>query len=164
MKSFLVISSIMATALLSPLSQAQGSLDAAIEQCRTEQNALKRLVCYDEISIKTTAQPEARTTAKAAPAVAPAPSTSNNSAFGLEHKQKNQDTADQIYVTVKSLSYNPRKELLIEFDNGQIWRQTSSRTYLVKEGEQHFIKRGMLGAFYLGNDRNNRTVKIIREE
>lgn len=163
MNKTLLCSASLLALLLSPSLLAQNSLATALEQCRTEQNALKRLVCYDEINT--------RGAVAAAPAV---PARGNAEAnitrqtpdnnFGREHKQKTADAADQIYAVVNKISFNPRKQLIISFDNGQVWRQTESATYQINVGERHFIKRGMLGAFYLGNDNNNRTLKVKRED
>lgn len=162
MNKILLCSASLMALLLSPALLAQTSLSSAIEQCRTEQNALKRLVCYDEI--KAPNAPVAATPAasgRSAEAKATRPAANND--FGLEHK-KTDDTADKVSAIVSKISYSPRKEMIIEFDNGQVWRQTASGTYPIKVGERHFIKRGMLGAFYLGNDNNNRTLKVKRED
>lgn len=149
------------TLLLSAGLQAQTSLATAIEQCRTEQNALKRLVCYDEIvtpNMPVTAAPAVPTTQTEVKAAQP--TTSKD--FGLEHK-KTVDTAETISAIVSNIRFSPRKDLIIEFDNGQIWRQADSGSYPIKVGERHFIKRGIFGAFYLGNENNNRTLKVKRE-
>jgi len=163
-KTLLCSASLLLALLLSPSLLAQTSLATALEQCRTEQNALKRLVCYDEINT--------RGAVAAAPAAVPTRSNAEASItrqtagndFGREHKQNTDDLTDQIYAVVSKISYSPRKEMIIEFDNGQVWRQVASSTYLINVGERHFIKRGMLGAFYLGNDNNNRTLKVKRED
>lgn len=159
------------TALLaiffSSSSGAQAELSSAIEQCRTEQNVLKRLACYDEISIANsdvlTASTE-RTYQTKNTSPTQADKHTAASEFGLEHKQRNDELPDQIYAVVRNVRYSPRKELIIEFDNGQVWRQNGSGTYLINIGERHFVKRGVFGAFYLGNDNSNRTLKVKRED
>lgn len=151
--------------LLSSPVLAQSNMASAIEQCRTEQNALKRLVCYDEIKTQAGLPNAAASTTRAAPPTAPAATASSSASdFGKEHKRDTSHNADVIYVVVKSVRFGPRKEIIIALDNGQVWRQSGSGTYPIAEGERHFIKRGMLGAFYLGNDSNNRTLKISRED
>jgi len=158
MNKALLCSASLLVLLLSPSLLAQPPLPEALEQCRNEQNSIKRLACYDKISTSDTTPAE------------PANPTRNNPRasvaqdFGREHRQKADYTADQIYAVVSRISFSPRKLLIIEFDNGQVWRQTDSATYQVNVGERHFIKRGMLGAFYLGNDNNNRTLKVKRED
>lgn len=161
MNKIILCSASLMALLLSPALLAQASLSSAIEQCRTEQNALKRLVCYDEIKTAGTVAAAPAAASRNAEARVTRPAQSSD--FGLEHK-KSDDTADQISAIVSKISYSPRKEMIIEFDNGQVWRQAASGTYPIKVGERHFVKRGMLGAFYLGNDNNNRTLKVKRED
>lgn len=162
MNKTLLCSASLLALLLSPSLLAQTALATALEQCRTEQNALKRLVCYDEINTRGTVAAAPALPARSEAEASVTRQTPSNE-FGREHKQSTDDLTDQIYAVVSKISYSPRKEMIIEFDNGQVWRQAASGTYLIKVGERHFIKRGMLGAFYLGNDNNNRTLKVKRE-
>lgn len=181
----LISTLVVAGNLLSPAVFANPLADALAE-CRQQQNALKRLVCYDEINPGLTAaatdlnlatsntvsnkvvqahgQAPERPMPTRKPENAAAKAAPAKSDFGLEHKQTADKQADQLYLTVKSISYSPRKELIVEFDNGQIWRQNDSSYYDIKVGERHFIKRGMLSSFSLGNDDNNRTIKVRRVE
>lgn len=168
------------TILLSPLVNAE-PLAGALAECRQQQNALKRLVCYDEISVATAARNPIKpapshplpSTAQADSQAHAQPVTSVQSApvvkaaisddFGLEHKKKvTEEQADQLYLTVSGISYSPRKELIVEFDNGQVWRQNGSGFYAINVGERHFVKRGMFNSFTLGNPDNNRTIKVRR--
>lgn len=149
-------------------------LDQALELCRAEQNALRRLNCYDAISTVTagTAVPSntaTPVTVTAAPSVAvPAANTAvqkqPEADFGIEHRKVDEDAPSQIYLSVKEVRYSPRKELIVEFDNGQIWRQNGTDYYKIAAGEQHYIKRGVLSSFFLGNDSNNRTIRVRREQ
>lgn len=138
--------------------------EQAIELCRAEQNALKRLVCYDAINLSST-QTAAQSSAPTAPSATLTAEADKNieDYFGQEHKRNVQDP-DVINVTVKSFEYSLRKELIIEFDNGQIWRQKGTQYYPIAVGEQHRITRGVLNSFRLGNDRNNRTISIGRQQ
>lgn len=159
-------------------TQAQAAIpvEQALELCRAEQNALRRLNCYDAISADTTASPvpvapPTQQTAVSQQALnqhqvltQQEPADTAESRFGLEHKESKSDTADKLYVTVKKVSENNLKKLVLEFTNGQVWRQTDSGLYQVKNGEKHYIKRGMLDSFFLGNDDNNRTIRVKREQ
>lgn len=150
-----------------PLSASNVSLTEALELCRAEQNAQSRLVCYDNIQHTPAAQNNSVTQAspvQPAPAAKAAVQTKPADTFGMEHKQNGKDTAEQLVVTVKSIKYSPRKELIVEFDNGQRWRQLGSDYYSIKVGQQHRIKRGALNSFFLANDSNNRTIRIRREQ
>lgn len=150
-----------------PLSASSIPLTQAMELCRAEQNALRRLTCYDNIQHTPAQQTNSASQTlpvQAAPAAKPADKAEPADAFGMEHKQNSSDTAEQLAVTVKSLRYSPRKELIVEFDNGQRWRQIGTDYYSIKEGQQHRIKRGALNSFFLANDNNNRTIRIRREQ
>ena len=158
----------VAIALLSlPLSASSIPPEQALELCRAEQNALRRLTCYDSIQIEPgqantsserTLPEQAAAQAKAAAPAKPA------DAFGMEYKQNIDSSIDELAVTVKSIRYSPHKELIVEFDNGQRWRQIGTEYYSIKEGQQHRIKRGALSSFFLANDNNNRTIRIRREQ
>lgn len=145
-------------------------LDQALELCRAEQNALRRLTCYDAISAVT-----ASTTSPGNTAVSPVTTVAVPAAnttvqkqpeadFGIEHRKVDEDAPDQIYLSVKEVRYSPRKELIVEFDNGQIWRQNGTDYYKIATNERHFIKRGVLNSFLLGNDNNSRTIRVRREQ
>ena len=177
----LAFSLLLSFTLLSPLLMAQTPLALALESCRAEQNSSKRLLCYDQISLGSSE--------KVVSAVAPKPTaivkqeaipttensnettsksraatiTTSSSEFGLENRRELSELPDRISVVVTKISFNLYKKLIIEFDNGQIWQQTDSTTYPIKVGEQHFIRRGALGAFYLGNEKSNRRIKVRRE-
>ncbi|SEI04562.1 hypothetical protein SAMN05660691_03060 [Rheinheimera pacifica] len=150
-------------------------LEQALELCRAEQNALRRLSCYDAIPAVTattvtpnnTATPATTTAAAPAAAVAATNTTVQKQPaadFGIEHRKVDEDAPDQLYLSVKEVRYSPRKELIVEFDNGQIWRQNGTDYYKIAAGEQHYIKRGALNSFFLGNDINNRTIRVRREQ
>ncbi|WP_333606999.1 hypothetical protein [Arsukibacterium sp.] len=165
--------------ILHPLSAQANSLEHALTACRAEQNALKRLVCYDDIHLTnkaelpaavsgTTSDPRANaadvkgaSTAQPDAAAAKAKDSASER-FGLEH-QRQPEQASELSFIVSKISYNNRKELVVEFDNGQVWRQQGSGHYPIAVGEQHQIKRGMLGGFNLSNARNNRTIRVQRE-
>ncbi|MDP2714196.1 hypothetical protein [Rheinheimera sp.] len=148
-------------------------LEQALELCRAEQNALRRLTCYDAITATETAIPAASRAKPAAPvtpataapvaAAADAPTTAEAD-FGIEHRKTAEGAPEQIYLQVKSVQYSPRKELIVEFDNGQVWRQNGTEYYKIAAGEQHYVKRGVLSSFFLGNDNSNRTIRVRREK
>lgn len=159
MKTVVTLSSLVMLLLASPLLQAQTSLASQLEQCRTEKNALKRLVCYDEINTGNPGSPAPQAAERAREVTSRARTADD---FGKEHRQAAENPVDQLYATVEQLSFNRRNELVIELDNGQIWRQSESGEFPLQNGERVYIKRGMLGAFYLGKDGSNRTLKVVR--
>jgi hypothetical protein len=154
----------------SSLPVAAIPVDQALELCRAEKNALRRLTCYDAISSVTTNSTTPNDTAVAETShtakqeVNAAVQKQPEADFGIEHRKVNEDTPDQIYLSVKEVRYSPRKELIVEFDNGQVWRQNGTEYYKIAAGEQHYLKRGVLNSFFLGNDNNNRTIRVRREQ
>lgn len=166
---FVVYSALLS---VSAIADSKIPVNQAVELCRAEQNALRRLTCYDAISLTSATTPGLKAlpsqaneqaqqaTAKLATAK---PAKSDDERFGLEHKEQ-VDADETLRVTVKDVSYSPRKELIVEFNNGQRWRQIGSEYYAIAVGQQHTIKRGVLNSFFLANDNNNRTIRIKREQ
>lgn len=140
---------------LTSLPIAAIPVEQAIELCRAEQNALQRLNCYDAINATTTSS---------TPVAASSTKDKAEADFGIESRKTDREVPDQIYFSVKAVKYTARNELIVEFDNGQIWRQNGTDYYKIAAGEQHYIKRGMLSSFFLGNDNNNRTIRVRREQ
>lgn len=159
---------LVALVAVTSLPVAAIPLEQALELCRAEQNTLRRLTCYDAIQPATshTAAPSNTSTTQSptAPAANTKVQKQPETDFGIEHRKVNEDAPDQIYLSVKEVRYSPRKELIVEFDNGQVWRQNGTDYYKIATGEQHFIKRGVLNSFLLGNDNNNRTIRVRREQ
>lgn len=171
MKRFLASCIVIAVLPLS--ASAAIPLNQALELCRAEQNALRRLTCYDAIAateadaapLTGSATRAAPTTSASVAATAEPTIASGEAEFGMEHRKSAEDEApEQIYLQVKTVKYSPRKELIIEFDNGQVWRQNGTDYYKIAAGEQHYVKRGVLNSFSLGNDNNNRTIRVRREK
>ncbi|MGI5310209.1 hypothetical protein [Rheinheimera sp. WS51] len=135
--------------------------EQALELCRAEQNALKRLVCYDAINVNSVTASKQAISSNSEVNTKPIESNTEKN-FGLEHSK--QQDADLIYVTVKNFNYTAHDKLQIEFENGQKWRQQGSDYYPIAVGERHHIKRGIFNSFMLGSDKNNRTIKIRREQ
>jgi hypothetical protein len=163
MKNFITLFAALSCCL--PLAAASIPLEQALELCRAEQNALRRLNCYDTIATAT--EPTSATTveAKPAPATAAVNETQTQDSFGIEHRQtSNADSAEKVYLTVKKLKFSPHKEMIVEFENGQIWRQSGTDHYKIAVGERHYVKRGVLNSFFLGNDNSNRAIRVRREK
>ena len=137
-------------------------LEQALELCRAEQNALRRLTCYDAIADNAPAQQS--TSAGSAMKQDTKPKAAPTEQFGIEHKRQANENIEQLDMVVKSLRYSPHKELRVEFTNGQVWQQIGNDYYKIAEGEQHFIRRGVLNSFLLGNSNSDRTIRVKREK
>ena len=153
MKSLVAV----AIAIISlPISASSIPLEQALELCRSEPNALKRLLCYDAIN---------KTATEAPATVSTQPKTAPQQEFGKEHRNiLAEDSPEQLYMTVTKVSYDPYKSLIVEFDNGQIWRQLGSEYYSIKAGEKHYIKRGVMNSFLLGSDDGRKAIRVRRED
>ncbi len=153
-----------------PLTATAIPLQQAVELCRAEQNALRRLNCYDTINAAEDTASAASKVAATAETKQTAATTAVNEAqeidsFGIEHRQSSDtDAPEKVYLTVKKLRYSPHKEAIVEFENGQIWRQSGTDYYKIAIGERHYVKRGVFNSFFLGNDNHNRTIRVRREK
>ena len=148
------------TLLIATSSQASVPVEQALELCRAEQNALKRLLCYDAINSSATSASAAAVAKK--PEVA---SQTPQQEFGKEHRNiLQEDSPEQVYMTVAKVSYDPYKSLIVEFDNGQVWRQLGTEYYSIKAGEKHYIKRAVMNSFLLGSDDGRKAIRVRRED
>lgn len=166
-------------ALMFSLSAQAETIGEALNACKNKENSLKRLMCYDDVaksmdkysgldkalSSGYTVTPR-NTTASAQPSPAPQAETSSKEAtgtnFGLEHKEPDYEDADKIYGAVVKAEETPFGKHVITLDNGTVWQQTDSIRYKVKEGQQVYVERGLLGAFYLSRDDINSRMKVKR--
>lgn len=152
-----------------PQLQAAIPVEQALELCRTEQNALRRLNCYDAIEVGTATSSVFSSTIQQQQATNDTQTSIQQAAkaeniFGLENKKSEEQSVEKLEMTVKTVSTDNLKKLVVEFTNGQVWRQYGNEYYQVKVGETHYVRRGALGSFLLGNDRNNRTIRVKREK
>ena len=144
-----------------PVTAATIPLEQALELCRAETNALRRLGCYDAISVDS-AQAQISAPVKASAQTTAPQATNEGNLFGLEHHQA--EVADEMKVVVKAIRYTPHKALIVEFTNGQTWQQVGADYYKIAVGETHVIKRGVLNSFMLGSEQSNRTIRVKREK
>ncbi|MCQ8847731.1 hypothetical protein NQT74_03995 [Alteromonas stellipolaris] len=156
------------------LAQAE-TVGEALAKCSETKNSLQRLVCYDRVEKQVNrlsgTQAGIPVTPSNTPTVAserrrempvnqaPAP---KDEQFGLEHKVKTETLADTFAGTVTKITKTARGKLILTFDNGSVWQQTTDTTLKVKEGETVLIERGLLGAFYLKKEGLNKRMKVKR--
>ena len=161
----------MAMFMLPALQASEATLAEAITLCQQEQDTLLRLRCYDAIEIirsrpepqqpAATAQPTQPKEPAPRPVAAAEPAVTAEERFGQAQKPAAKET-DRIYSVVSKVEKDARGHLVITFENGHIWRQNSSEYYPIKPGEEHYIRRAMLGSFILSNDSSNRTTRVRR--
>ncbi|RDV26657.1 hypothetical protein DXV75_06625 [Alteromonas aestuariivivens] len=156
------------------------TLEQSLSQCSAENDSLKRLLCYDRLAESLNQnqlqlQPSKGSENPPVVAVPPKTEAQVNSpkvassgqeiAFGLEHKQAPKvDQDERLYGKITKLSETPYDKYIITLDNGTVWTQTDSSPLRLKVGDQVYVERGMLGAFYLSTDKVKRRIKVVREE
>ena len=151
----------------------------ALEKCRSTENSLKRLMCYDNVAKSlnkyegSDAQIGPLQTYKATKGnqVNPQPDLSSKghvqasepkNDFGLEYKRDLSKEASEIAVTIVSIEKNLRDNHIITFSDGSVWRQTDGTYMKLEEGQPVAIERGILGAFFLSVEGLNKRMKVKR--
>ncbi|WP_414829573.1 hypothetical protein [Alteromonas sp. H39] len=169
--------------LTANLAQAE-SIEDALNKCKSVDNSLQRLVCYDRVvkdmgqysgleeAIKrgypvppANSRPQAGNNPRPAlPEVAQqnAAPEQSGTRFGLEHTEANDSGGDMMYASIVKIDRSLRDKYVVTLDNGTVWRQTDSDTLKLEEGQSISIERGLLGAFYLSRSDVNRQMKVKR--
>lgn len=80
-----------------------------------------------------------------------------------QNKSDKAKQLDEISATVTQVVTQPRGEMVITLDNGQVWAQkvADSRFHL-KAGDQVKIRSGALGAYYLSLGSSDRKTRVSR--
>lgn len=149
-----VITTLVALLLLSSAALAD---DAALLRCRGIAEAAARLACYDALPL-TASEGKATQSEATQRNVQPTPEQ-----FGLEQKFVPPPGLDAIESQIPGRFEGWQPNTSIRLANGQVWQVAdgSSRIYDVNN-PKITIKRGMLGAFYLNLEGDNRTVRVRR--
>ncbi len=157
----------LAAALLGLAGLAQAN-DTALNQCRQESVAAKRLACYDAIPTRATAATPAPapTAAAAAPsgttALAPAPAApavaQPASRFGLPSSS---EEAVDSRITGRFEGWGPKTRFTLA--NGQVWEvEDGTNASLWLDSPPVRVRRGFTGAFFLEIDGTNRSPRVRR--
>src|SRR5262245_54055644 len=139
---------------------------AAVLACRKEQDAERRLACFDAASARlepgaahaqaaSAAVPAAAVTnAAAAPAGA---AKSSHESFGVrggtlakEAEKNSEPKLENLTANVTAMEKGPHGELVFTLDNGQVWMQKQAVGYFpVRVGDAVSVKARALGSFQL---------------
>lgn len=116
-----------------------------------------------------TAVPEAAAPASAPAALVATPATVAPSAEVIEAdfgktQSRPSDQVEQLQATVKSLSRNKMRKMLITLENGHTWRQTEDDSIQLKAGDSVTIEKASFGSFLLSKTGTNRKVRVKRVE
>lgn len=176
--------------VLFPLTSAAADLAGGLSQCATLSDGGQRLACFDRLAASIAAAPLAATPVApntaaqsptagvaavapepvvpaqapaATPATQPAAAPAASERFGLELQQAPVEQLEQIRATVVKRKKDPYGKWVITLDNGQVWKQSESTSFSFAS-DQVTIERGLLGAFYLRADGQNKTIKVKRQQ
>ena len=138
-----------------------------LKKCLDLHNARARLACYDNA-----AGYAPKSQGRVSEILSSTPSSSANldnptpeelekqseTDFGLEQtrrkkEKEKQKALESIGGTVAKLSKRPRREIVVELENGQVWTQTSPRFLTIRVGDEVVIKRARLGGYILTTSR-----------
>lgn len=173
--------------VLASMSHANAeSIASALEKCSNVENTLKRLVCYDQLSQQAkgyedsqlpvvnrpaqSGQFSAPAIAGSAPASQPpavqqpaARSAEDN--FGLPPlKVVEQKQIDSLVATVTQKDKTLRGKLIFTLDNGQVWTQSDTESFLVNVGDQVRIEKGLLGGHFLNVVSSKKRIRVKRSK
>ena len=110
------------------------------------------------------ATPPAAAAAASAAGAAAAATDAGKSAedsFGLPPEVA-ADRPDEIELTIAELTKMSSGRIALTATNGQVWRQTTSSTLRLREGDVVVIRRGSLGSHKLTMAGTNRSMKVKR--
>jgi len=162
------------------------SIATALEKCSNVENTLKRLVCYDQLSQQANgyedsqlpvanrptqpgqySAPAIAGTAPAAlpPAAQQRAARSSEDNFGLPPLQVvEQKQIDSLVATVTKKDKTLRGKLIFTLDNGHVWTQSDTESFLVKVGDQVRIEKGLLGGHFLNVVSSKKRIRVKRSK
>jgi hypothetical protein len=156
------------------------NIEASLSNCAKISKNEDRLACFDLLSNKFKILPIDKKTAPKVMA-----NTKNKKhvqekviiarnkettieAFGASHlKNKHTESKEtqSIVLTISKIKKNAHKELIISFENGQVWQQKDSSYFKIEAGNKVQLTKGALGSIYLkktGDSKRRIRVKRIK--
>lgn len=129
--------------------------EEALRRCRTIADAAARLACYDALPL-----PAAGAALRSRAPAREAASPSLMERFGLETRQPQ---AEHLESHIPGLFTGWEANSLIKLANGQVWKVVDG-SWLHGEwnNPKVTVRRGMLGAFYLDIEGENRSPRVQR--
>nr|WP_150102325.1 hypothetical protein [Shewanella pealeana] len=158
---------LLTTASLMLSSAAQASIETQLAKCASIGDKLERLICYDNLSSSLgtntviTKQPVTETVSVAASTAVVVSTESSHDNFGKVKKAEAEEVS-KIYLDVSKVAKDPYGAMKIHFSNGQVWKQTDSRSFRLKAEQTVYIEKAALGSFMLGSDDRNTTIRVKR--
>jgi hypothetical protein len=128
--------------------------DVGLQRCRAIADPTARLACYDALQVPAEA--------KVAPPGAPLPRATPEQ-FGFEEKLIPMPAVDSIESTIPGHFEGWWPNAVFRLANGQVWQVTDGSNRVAdSDNPKITIQRGMMGAYYLNLDGENRTVRVKR--
>jgi hypothetical protein len=153
----------LALLLLLAAEPALPADDSAVRRCRAIPDSLARLACYDALPLgapspRSAPQQSPFRPQPAQPKAAPAPAET----FGLEHKAKPDEVATiETYIPGRFEGWRPGARITLA--NGQVWQVTDETSrYVVLDNPKVVVRRGVMGAFFLDIEGDNRSPRVRR--
>ena len=142
--------------------------DAAVRRCRAIPDSIARLACYDALPLGTAAAAPPKAAPQqspfrpqAAPPKAPVAAPVEN--FGLEHKARPADELATIETYIPGRFEGWKPGVRITLANGQVWQVTDDTSrYVVLDNPKVVVRRGVMGAFFLDIEGDNRSPRVRR--
>ncbi len=166
------------------LAQADRS---QLDACYTISNDNARLACYDALARPAQAEPEVATQTEAPPAAAPVtpptiaapppvtaeaavparpePPVTADEDFGQRQSEVERDAEDAIALvdTIAAIEEVGPDKVQITLANGQVWRQSISKRFLLRESDTVRITQTRWGsAFRLAKDGKPGYIQVLR--
>lgn len=148
---------------------AQDTVDGII-QCAKIPDRDQRLTCYDRrvndlvigiqsgaVRTEPLAAPGARTVSRQPSQVAVQPKAKKRpfwAFWGLKKEPGKKDQRLEMRSQLAGHSVDPLGRYVFRLANGQIWKQKSARTLVLKDGQEVVVKPGTMGSFRLVIGRN----------
>lgn len=140
-------------------SAAESVLPEALEACASLRKDGERLACFDK-AVAALRKGEA-VTAQVSPEIMFGANSETAGASPASREVKREELR-QITGTVTSLRHTNDGMMVLELDNGQVWRQQDSDVrLLVSQGETVTISRASLGTFRI-SDKTGRFARFRR--
>jgi hypothetical protein len=140
--------------LLAAVAASSADLEIQLKTCARLRDDSERLACYD----RTVARLYSGEDADGPDADADG-EPSAEAMFGMSRQvdgpaEVDREAIPSISAQVKSLQKAADGTLLIELDNGQLWRQVDSKDLLLRAGDRVTISRGALDSFRIATPGN----------
>jgi len=124
-------------------------------------DALERVACYDAIVDAGSSEPEDARDEK-----------DSTDFFGRKDAQARRileqklalQRSDMIEATAQQVSRSAYSKLIVQLDNGQIWRQLDSAPLRLVKGDVIVIRKARFGSFLLAKKTGSTSIRVKRLE